>query len=102
SGGIDARPFGVDPDGVAQDELLVGERRVQLGEVKPDRVRTGLLGGDLRGACLGKVASPESVRLDPVIDPPDPHRPLAHLTSQVPARADYTSPTVPRRRTIVT
>ena len=77
------------------------ERRVQLRHVESAARSTGLVAGDLRGRGLREVPRAEPVRLDPVVDPADPRRPLAHLAGQVARREHHGRRTVRDRGTVV-
>ena len=59
---------------LAEQPLLVGERGAHLGDVDAPAVHAGV-GARLAGReRFGQVAHPGLVRLDPVVDAPDPHR----------------------------
>ena len=64
----------VEPEGLAQDDLLVGEGGVQLGHVHRAVGHPGHLGRLGRRRRRGEVAGPERVGLHPVVEAGDPHR----------------------------
>ena len=73
---VDRRLRRVEPERLGEDQLLVAELRVQLGDVDVAvRDARGRAGG-ARRLRLREVAHAEAVRLDAVLDPADPRRPL--------------------------
>ena len=66
----------VEAEGLAHDDLLVGEGGVQLGHVDRSRSHPGLLARPGGRGRTGEVAGPEGVGLDAVVDAGDPGRAL--------------------------
>ena len=85
AGRVDAHAV-AEPERLAQDDLLGGERRVQLGGVHGPFEDAGALGGEPGGRRVGEVAYAEAVRLDAVVDAADPGGPFAQLAGRGPRR----------------
>lgn len=88
------------PQGFPQDHLLRGERRVQLGGVHGPFEGAGLLGGEARRRRVGQLTYAQRVRLDAVVDAPDPGGPLAQFPGSVSGREDHGGGPVADRRTV--
>src|SRR5205085_8496121 len=58
----------VEPERVGDDQLLVAELRVDLGNVDGTVADTGRSGGGPRRLRLREVTHPERMRFDPVLD----------------------------------
>ena len=72
------------PDRLGEDQLLVGERRVELGDVDRAGVAAGGRLGRRRGRRRrGQVAGAEHRRLDAVLETGDPGRVLAQFAGPV-------------------
>ena len=67
------------PQRLAQQDLLVGERRVQFGHVDPPVAAAAGPPGGRRGRHGQQVPGAERPRVDPVLEPGDPGRPRAQL-----------------------
>ena len=73
----------VQPERLGEDQLLVAELRVQLGDVDRAAGAPAALAASARRLRLGEVAHAEAVRLDAVLDAADPRRPLAHRAGEI-------------------
>ena len=69
----------VEPEHLAQQELLVGERGLQFGELDGTVGDPGGLGGDAGRRRVGEVAERRVVALGAVVEAGDPRRTLAEL-----------------------
>src|SRR5690242_20178799 len=75
-----------EPERLAEDQLLVSERRVQLGEIDSTLADASLLARELRRRRAGEVADAERMRLDAVVDAADPRGLLFALLHEVTGR----------------
>ncbi len=89
------------PEGLGDDQLLVGERCVQLGEVDLAVAHSGLLACQLRGRRDREVAHAEGVGLDAVVEAADPRRPVAELAGEVARGQDQRGGAVGDGRAVV-
>ena len=71
AGWVDA-DAGVECEGVAKDQLLVREGRVEFGYIDRGRVGAGALGGEPGRGRLREITDAERVRLDAMVDAADP------------------------------
>jgi hypothetical protein len=98
AGGADADVV-TDAERAAQQNLLVGERRVELGGVHTSRSRRAPGGG--RGRGRGQVPRPQRRRVDPVLEPGNPGGPLAQLAGPPRRCQDHGRRPVADRRAVV-
>src|SRR5215472_9861609 len=84
---------------VTENNLLMRERRVQLGDLDPGGPgRAAGLGGGRRG---GQIAGAQRRRVDPVLEAGDPGRALAQLARPLAGREDHDRGPVADRRAVV-
>lgn len=83
-----------------QDDLLRGERRVQLGGVDRPFEDPGLLGGEPRRRRVGQLPYAQAMCLDAMVNPLDPGGSFAQLASPIPGREDHSGGAVTDRRTV--
>lgn len=65
---------GSEIEGIAEDDLLVAEGGVELGDIDAGAEDTGLAGGQGGGGRAAEIADAQGLRLDAVIDAADPGR----------------------------
>ncbi len=73
---------GAETERGAQDRLLVAELRVQLGDIDGSVGDTGGFGGESRRLRSGEVTHAQGLRLDPVLDAPDPRGSFARAVGR--------------------
>ena len=83
------RGLAIEAEGIAQDDLLRAVGHGQLGDVHRAVVQAHPIGRDAHRRGVGQVPQRGVVRIDAVVDGPDPHRVVAQLPGLVGSGDDH-------------